>query len=172
MTERSGALFSLSSLIWAGTVVALVAAGCDSGGDISGSSPGTSLPRCAASCTGGVHFAADLLVGAAQATALSLRLCRKDLCSTRSPAASGAAFDCGFAGPLTAACTLTQNGSGLHLEILFQGVMTAWAPGDDYTIQVGLPGAALLVDKHQVVQYQMSPAGPDCPPLCLSADLS
>lgn len=146
--------------------------GCDPGGDIG---QPRRLPNCAAvQCSGGVGFTADLAATAADAPNLELRLCRNDLCSTLRPTADGSAFACDFAGPLTAACRLTPSGGGLHLELTFQGVMTGWAAGDVFSVRVGLPGTAPLIDVHKAVDSyeETRPAGADCPPVCRSATLT
>lgn len=156
-----------------GLLLAGGGSGCDPGGDI-GQPQTRTLPSCpAAQCTGGVHFAADLSATAADAPGLSLKLCRNDLCSTLRPTADGNSFACDFAGPLTAACNLTPTGSGLHLEVVFQGAMTGWAVGDVFSVRVGVPTQTPLIDVHKAVTAytQTRPAGPDCPPLCLSATL-
>lgn len=147
--------------------------GCDPGGELAqpGTLPPPSCPQ--VRCTGGVSFAADLAVTAADAARLELLLCRNNLCSTLHPSPSGTYFGCDFAGPLTAACRLDPSGGSLHLQGTFQGLMTNWAAGDTFTVRVGLPGAFPLLNLHQTIaRYdETRPAGPDCPPLCRSATL-
>lgn len=147
--------------------------GCDPGGAIA--QPGTlPLPGCpAVKCPGGVSFSAELAATPADAPNLELQLCRNNLCATIRPTASGAGFGCDFAGPLTVACLLTPSGGGLHLQGTFQGLMTNWAAGDVFSVRVGLPGAAPLLNLQKTItSYEETrPAGADCPPLCRSATL-
>lgn len=147
--------------------------GCDPGGELA--QPGTlPLPSCpVVQCPGGVSFAADLAATSADAPNLVLELCRNNLCSTLHPTARGTAFECDFADPLPVACRLEPSGAGLHLQGTFQGLMTNWAAGDVFTVRVGLPGAAPLVNLQKTITSyaETRPAGADCPPLCRSATL-
>lgn len=147
--------------------------GCDPGGDLA--QPGTlPLPSCpVVQCPGGVSFSAELAATPADAPNLVLELCHNKLCSTLRPTARGASFECDFTGPLPVACRLEPSGAGLHLQGTFQGLMTNWAVGDKFTVRVGLPGAALLVNLEKLIPsyIETRPAGADCPPLCRSATL-
>lgn len=160
-----------SSILW---LLITGGAGCDPGGDI-GQPQTRNLPNCPqAQCTGGVHFAADLMATVADAPNLELLLCRNELCSTLRPTADGTEFACDFAGPLTASCRLSPSAGILHLELTFSGVMTSWAAGDRFSVRVGLPGMTPLIDVHKTVDgyVETRPAGPDCLPVCRSATLS
>lgn len=161
----------LVALGWLG--VSAGSLGCDPGGELA--QPGTlPLPSCpVVQCTGGVSFAAELAATVADAPNLELELCHNKLCSILRPTARGASFECDFVGPLPVACRLEPSGAALHLEGSFQGLMTNWRVGDKFSVRVGLPGAAPLVNLEKTIPSykETRPAGADCPPLCRSATL-
>lgn len=160
-----------SSILW---LLVLGGAGCDPGGDI-GQPQTRNLPNCpGAQCTGGVHFATDLMATAADAPNLELSLCRNNLCSTQRPTADGTEFACDFFGPVTAACRISPSAGSLHLEITFAGIMTGWAVGDTFSVRISVPKMMAPVDLHKTISTisETRPAGPDCPPVCLNLTLS
>lgn len=162
--------FLLVSMWW---LLANGSLACDPGGGL-GQSQTVNLPSCPqAQCTSGAHFAFDLAATAADAPNLELKLCRNELCSTLRPTADGTEFACDFAGPITAACRISKTAGGLHLELTFLGVMTSWAVGDIFSVRVGLPQMASLVDEHRIVDAIVVtyPAGPECRPECRSPTL-
>ena len=70
-------------------------------------------------------------------------------------------------GPLLVACRLDPSGTGLHIQGTFQGQMANWRVGDQFSVRVGLPGAALLLNLNKTILRfeETQPAGADCP-LC------
>lgn len=157
--------------------------GCAGGGDVA--SPNGQV--CArVDCTSSAVYLGALTVSAADLPRLEILVCRNDVCATarlamQDPALWRATIVGPLGGPLSTTLGSTSSSyvelAGLddlrRLSIVLYGTAATFSDGDQYRIQIGLPGAAPLLDVMKPASYEvLRPNGADCDPVCKKAVLS
>ncbi len=128
-------------------------------------------------CDNGVSLQIPLPVSAALVPSLEIAVCRNQVCVSLMPvtAQDGMSFVCDSYGPLSITCQIMPgpgSSAPFTLTLAFTGRVEDFADGDQYSVQIGLPGSTPLFCTSQSVTYSESrPNGDGCDPHCLSASL-
>lgn len=174
---------SVLGLLLGISIGCLGALGCAGGGDVA--SPHGQV--CASvDCTSSVTYSGSLTVAAADLPSLVILLCRNGVCATtrlamKDPETWTATIVGPLGGPLNNTAGSTIGGSVSlsgpadlrKLSIVFYGTAATLSDGDQYLIQIGVPGQPLRLDLMSTARYDdPRPDGADCDSVCKKAVLS
>ncbi|MFO0605297.1 MAG: hypothetical protein U0324_19110 [Polyangiales bacterium] len=144
-----------------------------------GPSPDGGLRQCTAvGCSDSVRLPGVLTLAGSDMTALSLRLCRNDVCATGSvtqlPVSPGTGLACELSGNPEARCTVWATEDGRYRLDLGFGWQTNLRDGDRYELRVlHVPTGTVLAEAVSLATYATStPNGPGCEPTCQTATLT